>query len=200
VPKKSTKPKTKKPAKPTKNSTDIDLATHNKHLAILGLPPVKTPLVEGPPTSPTPRAKKGSALAMLDSFYEGEGPTSPRGRFIHWWGQFSGALPAPFTLKQGGHGYLEARDVEHATQLFAKLRNAVLKMKPKASDLDEDDQEDAEAAKEYKLKATREWAGISDKGLVWYRWMLIDGRQMTVELKHDITKRELSGDKLIKAK
>jgi hypothetical protein len=30
--------------------------------------------------------------------------------------------------------------------------------------------------------------------------MLIDGRQMTVELKHDITKRERGGDKLIKAK
>jgi hypothetical protein len=196
VPKKSTKPKPKQ-SKPA----EIDLDTHNKHLAILGLPPVKTPLVEGPPASPKPKARKGSALAMLDSFYAGEGPTSPRGRFIHWWGQFSGALPAPFTLKQGGHGYLEARDIEHATKLFAKLRTAVLNMKPKASDLDEDDQEDAATVrKEYKLKATREWAGISDQGLVWYRWMLIDGRQMTVELKLDITKRERGGDKLIKAK
>ena len=131
---------------------------------------------------------------MLDRFYGGEGATAPRGRFIHWWGQFSRELPAPFTLKQGGHGYLEARDVEHATQLLAKMRTAVLKMRPKPSG------DDADAIKEYGLKATREWAGISDKGMAWYRWMRTDGTQMTVELKLAITKRELAGDRLVKVR
>ena len=183
----------KTPAK-RKQTPALDLETHNRHLAILGLPPVRAPLVEGPPATPRPRAKRGSALAMLDTFYAGEGPTAPRGRFIHWWGQFSGVLPAPFTLKQGGHGYLEARDIEHATELFAKLRKAVLKMTPKPSG------EDAAAIKEYGLKGTREWAGISGAGMAWYRWMRTDGSQMTVELKLDITKRELAGDRLLKVR
>jgi hypothetical protein len=170
----------------------FDLAAHNRHLAILGLPAVKTPLVEGPPAVVKPRAKAGSIVATLDEYYAGEGPTAPRGRYIHWWGQFSDKLPAPFKLKDGGHGYLEARDVEHATRLFAKLRKAVLKMTPKA----DPDDEDAQAVAG--MKATREWAGISAEGMAWYRWMRTDGTQMTVELRLSITKRELRGDKLLK--
>ncbi len=181
-------------AKAKSQPVEIDLDEHNRHLKILGLPAVKKPRVEGPPATPMPRARKGSPLAMLDHFNAGEGPTAPRGRFIHWWGQFSGELPAPFKLKSGGHGYLEAKDVEHATKLFAVLRKAVLQMKPK---LDPDD-DDAEAIAEYGLERTREWAGISADGLVWYRWMRTDGKQMTVELKHTITKKELAGDRLLK--
>jgi hypothetical protein len=175
-------------------ASEMELADHNRLLAILGLPPVRAPLSEGPSRSPIPRARKGSPLASLDKFYGGEGPTAPRGRFIHWWGQFSDEPPAPFTLKHGGHGYLEARDVEHATHLLAKLRTAVQKMKPDPS---ADDEEDIE---QYGLKATREWAGISDRGMAWYRWMRTDGSQMTVELRLAITKRELAGERLVKVR
>jgi hypothetical protein len=164
--------------------TEISLDDHNRHLAILGLPPVISPLVAGPTSTPMPPAKPGSPLAMLDKFYAGEGPTAPRGRFIHWWGQFSNILPAPFCLK-GGHGYIEARDVAHATELFAELRNAVLAMKPKR---DED----------YGLDATREWAGISNGGMVWYRWMLMDNRQMTVELRKSVSKSDLAGERMVR--
>lgn len=199
---KKTETSKKPPTKPTKSAPAFDLEAHNRHLKIMGLPAVKKPLVEGPPASPKPVAKKGSPLALLDSFYAGEGPTAPRGRYIHWWGQFSGELPAPFTLKQGGHGYLEARDVEHATKLFAKLRNAVLKMKPKLKP-DPDDEDavaDAEAMKQYGLKGTREWAGIDARGKAWYRWMRLDGTQMTVELLLNVTKKDLRGARLLKPK
>ena len=105
----------------------FDLAAHNRHLAILGLPAVKTPLVEGPPAVVKPRAKAGSIVATLDEYYAGEGPTAPRGAYIHWWGQFQRQLPAPFKLKTVGHGYLEgasrARDeaVREAAQGGVKM-------------------------------------------------------------------------------
>jgi hypothetical protein len=195
----STKRRGSKPTPTTTPTTPTtkapSLEDHNRHLAILGLPAVRTPLQPGPPAKPLPAAPAGSALAMIDKLYPGEGPTAPRGRFIHWWGQFSDQLPAPFTLKRGGHGYLEARDIEHATRLFAVLRNAVLAMKRVPRRDDDDDDDDVE---DLGLEATREWAGISDDGMAWYRWMLIDGRQMTVELKLAITRRELDGDRLLR--
>lgn len=164
---------------------EITLDDHNRHLAILGLPPVTAPLAAGMPKLVMPPAAPGSPIAILDRMYAGEGPTAPRGRFIHWWGQFSALLPAPFTLAQGGHGYLEGRDVAHATMLFATLRNAVLAMTVGT---------DAS----YGLAATREWAGINSSGMVWYRWMLTDNRQMTVELKRSVSKSELGGSRVLR--
>ncbi len=178
----------------------VDLEEHNRLLALLGLPAVTAPLEEGEPAPQAHPAPPNSALAIFDDMYAGEGPTAPRGRFIHWWGQFSDALPSPFTLPDGGHGYIEARDVEHATRLFATLRNAVLAMRPKPSRPGDEnyDEEVEETAKELALESTREWAGINAQGNVWYRWMLINSKQMTVELKLRFTKSDLDGEELLR--
>ena len=63
-----------------------------------------------------------------------------------------------------------APDLERATIAFAKLRNWVCACKTKSGS-------------NLKLRETREWAGISDAGQGWYRWMLPDERQMTVLFK-----------------
>lgn len=149
------------------------LAEHNRLRAIMGLAPVAAPIVADPELDEGAKMRrlsgKRSALAIIDTMYAGEGPVPPTGLIIHWWGQFSDTLPAPFTLREGGHGYAEARDLEHATRAFAKLRDAVLAMKTRSAQM--------------KLKSTREWAGISKAGDGWYRWMLPDERQMTVVFK-----------------
>jgi hypothetical protein len=148
------------------------LDEHNRLLAILGLPPVEKQLAHGEvdrsvqpgPPGETPQQ---AAFRVIDRMYTGEGPTAPRGKYIHWWGQFSSELPAPFTI-DGGHGYLECADVEQATRLLARMRNHILAMKTES--------------KTMALTGSQEWAGIAKDGKVWYRWMLADERQMTVEL------------------
>jgi hypothetical protein len=140
----------------------------------MGLPAVERAIVADPTLTEANKmrslAGKADALAVMDALYAGEGPVPPTGTIICWWGQFSADLPRPFTLKQGGHGYAEAPDLERATIAFAKLRNWVRARKTRSN-------------ANLGLKATREWAGISNAGQGWYRWMLADERQMTVVFK-----------------
>ncbi len=44
------------------------------------------------------------------------------------------------------------------------------------------------------LTAPNEWAGIAKDGKVWYRWMLVDERQMPVEMPKRCTD-ELAQDR-----
>jgi len=148
---------------------DAVLVEHNRLRGLMGLAAVERPLAPNAGVSRRPPRGQRAVRELLDALYAGEGAAPPTGTIFHWWGQFSDELPAPFTLPHGGHGYAEARDLEHATRVFARLRDTVLAMKtPPAPNL--------------KLSATREWAGISRTGN-WYRWMLADERQMTVEFK-----------------
>lgn len=145
------------------------IADHNELRVLMGLPPVK--IIVTADAALTTNAKLGkihgkSATQVLDILYQGEGASPPSGRYIHWWGQFSDELPAPFNLPHGGHGYIEAHDLRHATLLFRGLRDSVLMTKGKK-----------------RSTRVKEWAGVTDRGLVWYRWMLGDGRQMSVEFK-----------------
>jgi len=149
----------------------------------MGLPAVEREIVADPALSEANKlrslAGKTSTLAIMDAMYAGEGPVPPTDTIICWWGQFSPELPPPFTLKNGGHGYAEAPDLERATIAFAKLRNWVRAHK-------------TASGANLKLKETREWAGISSTGQAWYRWMLPDERQMTVLFKKpsQLTKAE----------
>ena len=170
------KPARAKPAhrEATPEVTGDALAEHNRLRALMGLPAVDRPIVADPALSEGNKmqslAGKASALEIMDALYAGEGPVPPTDRIICWWGQFSAELPAPFTLEYGGHGFAEAPDLECATIAFAKLRNWVLAHETQSDD-------------NLKLTRTREWAGISDAGQAWYRWMLADERQMTVLFK-----------------
>ena len=164
-----------KPASVTRaSSRGAAIAEHNRLRALMGLPAVERPITADPALTEANKlqslAGKKSALDIMDAMYRGEGPVPPTGTIIHWWGQFSADLPAPFALPDGGHGYAEARDLEHATIVFAALRDWVLAR-------------ETASRKNLKLKATREWAGISARGDAWYRWMLADERQMTVLFK-----------------
>lgn len=160
---------TKPAARPPAAAPGDALAEHNRLRALMGLAPVAAPLVADPELDEAAKLRRlgGTKRYIIDAMYAGEGPTPPTGTIVHWWGQFSAELPAPFTLPHGGHGYAEARDLEHATRVFATLRDAVLAMKTPSTN-------------NMKLTATREWAGVSPAGQGWYRWMLPDERQMTV--------------------
>jgi hypothetical protein len=106
---------------------------------------------------------------IIDRLYSAsaETPSPPAGTVLTWYGQFSDELPEPFCLKQGGHGWLLARDTGHTGELVNALRSWVLAYQAKpAPNLD------------LGITATKEWAGAD-----WYRWMLADGRQMTVQIR-----------------
>jgi hypothetical protein len=147
-----------------------ELEAHNALRVLAGLPVVDAIARPDPELDTAAKMRrihgKTSAMAVIEVLYQGEGPQPPSGTIVHWWGQFSDELPAPFRLAHGGHGYLEARDLAHAARLLKKIRDAVLAMQPKG-----------------KRKKTKEWAGVSDDGRAWYRWMLGDDRQMTLEFK-----------------
>ena len=168
------KRRTKSRASSGKPSTGDELAEYNRLRALMGLPSVTAKVTANVALDEanklTSLAGKKSALDIINTMYAGEGPVAPTGTIFHWWGQFSAELPAPFTLPSGGHGYAEARDLEHATITFAKLRDWVLAQQTSSKD-------------NLKLTKTHEWAGISNRGDAWYRWMLADERQMTVLFK-----------------
>jgi hypothetical protein len=161
------KAKAKKPTTPKQSPAERKLAAHNELRTLAGLAVVAAPVRSDPELSASAKLSRihgKTAKQVIDVLYEGEGPSPPTATVIHWWGQFSDELPAPFKLTESGHGFLATRDLAHAAILFGRLRAAVLEWKTRK-------------------KRTQEWAGVSDAGHAWYRWMLGDGRQMTVEFK-----------------
>src|SRR5437763_914547 len=80
---------------------------------------------------PAKRGKPGRTGRIIDRIYRAnaEGLSRPTATAINWYGQFSDELPKPFCLKRGGHGWLLARDLEHAATLVGKLRTWVLARK-----------------------------------------------------------------------
>jgi hypothetical protein len=145
-------------------------AKHARKPSTAAAKPKPAPPATKPALMPRPYAQTkpdSKTFAIIDKMYsaEAEGVSPPTGTVINWWGQFSDELPDPFCLPHGGHGWLEARDLEHAAEVVGRLRDHVLAMT-------------APSDPKTKLERTYEWAGES-----WYRWMLADGRQMTLEFK-----------------
>lgn len=100
--------------------------------------------------------EQANTLKIVNNMYSKDlkGPQPATGKILHCWGQFSLEIPKNFQPNKGGHCYLKFKSKEEADEACQELRKYIFKKWPD----------------------TFEWASEG-----WYRWMIPDMRQMTLE-------------------
>ena len=104
-------------------------------------------------------ASSKQSHSMMDRMYSenAEGLSRATATTLHFWGQFTSDLPEAFQPDgPNGHQYIRTASLAEADAKALELRETIAAKWPN----------------------TKEWAGES-----WYRWMIPDGRQMTLKFE-----------------
>ncbi|MDF2193512.1 hypothetical protein [Paraflavitalea sp. CAU 1676] len=106
-----------------------------------------------------------TSVRIADKMYSAnvKGPQPATGKVLHFWGQFTSELPVKFQPNgEAGHQYMECSSKEEADKLCQELKAYIFQTWPDSI----------------------EWASDG-----WYRWMIHDMRQMTLQFENKMKKK-----------